>query len=87
MPCGIVQSPEAMHADPQMAHRGHYWTLNHPTMGARTYDGPAFRLSLTPGELTKAAPCIGEDNEYVYKDLLGLSDDEFVDLMADGAME
>ena len=87
VPCGIVQSPEAMHADPQMAHRGHYWTLNHPTMGARTYDGPAFRLSLTPGELTKAAPCIGEDNEYVYKDLLGLSDDEFVDLMADGAME
>lgn len=87
VPCGIVQSPEAMHADPQMAHRGHYWKLQHPVMGLRTYDGPSFRLSKTPGELTKAAPCLGEDNEYVYKDIVGLSDDEFIELLADGAFE
>ena len=87
VPCGIVQSAEEMHADPQLAHRGHYWKLEHPYMGLRTYDGPAFRLSETPSELTKAAPMLGEDNEYVYKDLIGLSDDEFVSLMADGAME
>lgn len=87
VPCGIVQSPEAMHADPQMAHRGHYWKLQHPVMGLRTYDGPSFRLSKTPGELTKAAPCLGEDNEYVYKDIVGLSDEEFIELLADGAFE
>jgi crotonobetainyl-CoA:carnitine CoA-transferase CaiB-like acyl-CoA transferase len=56
-------------------------------MGLRTYDSPAFKLSKTPAELTKAAPCLGEDNEYVYKDLIGLSDDEFVELLADGAFE
>jgi benzylsuccinate CoA-transferase BbsF subunit len=87
VPCGIVQSAEEMHSDPQLAHRGHYWKLEHPYMGLRTYDGPAFRLSKTPGELTKAAPMLGEDNEYVYKEILGLSDDEFVELMADGVME
>jgi benzylsuccinate CoA-transferase BbsF subunit len=87
VPCGIVQSPEAMRADPQLAHRGHYWTLQHPTMGLRTYDGPAFRLSKTPTELTKAAPCMGEDNEYVFRELLGLSEDEFYELLADGAFE
>lgn len=87
VPCGIVQSPEEMHADPQLAHRHHYWTLDHPVMGARTYDAPAFRLSRTPAELTKAAPCLGEDNEYVYRELIGLSDDEFVELLADGAFE
>jgi crotonobetainyl-CoA:carnitine CoA-transferase CaiB-like acyl-CoA transferase len=87
VPCGIVQSPEAMHADPQMAHRGHYWKLQHPVMGLRTYDGPSFRLSKTPGELTKAAPCLGEDNEYVYKDIVGLSDEEFIELLADEAFE
>ncbi|MGE3076850.1 MAG: CaiB/BaiF CoA transferase family protein [Dehalococcoidia bacterium] len=87
VPCGIVQSAEEMHADPQLAHRGHYWRLEHPYMGLRTYDGPSFRLSETPSELTKAAPMLGEDNEYVYKDLIGLSDDEFVSLLADGAME
>ena len=30
---------------------------------------------------------LGEDNEYVYKDLLGLTDDEFAQAMADGVME
>lgn len=87
VPCGIVQSPEAMHADPQLAHRGHYWKLEHPVMGLRAYDGPAFRLSKTPTELRKAAPCLGEDNEYVFKDIVGLSEDEFIELLVDGAFE
>lgn len=87
VPCGIVQSPEAMHNDPQLAHRGHYWKLEHPVMGLRTYDGPAFRLSKTPPELTKAAPLLGEDNMYVYRELIGLSEEEFIDLLADGAFE
>jgi benzylsuccinate CoA-transferase BbsF subunit len=87
VPCGIVQSAEEMQRDPQLAHRHHYWTLKHPVMGDRTYDGPSFRLSKTPAELTKAAPLLGEDNEYVYRDLLGLSEEEFIELLADGAFE
>ncbi len=87
VPCGVVQSPEEIHRDPQLAHRGHYWTLSHPVMGERTYDSPSFRLSMTPAELTKAAPLMGEDNEYVYKELIGLTDDEFVELLLDGALE
>jgi len=87
VPCGVVQSPEEMHRDPQLAHRGHYWKLSHPVMGERTYDSPSFRLSKTPAELTKAAPLMGEDNEYVYKELIGLSDDEFIALLLDGALE
>ncbi len=87
VPCGIVQSAEDMHADPQLAHRGHYVKLEHSYMGLRTYDTPAFQLSATPANLTKAAPCLGEDNEYVYKEIIGLGDDEFVELLADGALE
>lgn len=87
VPAGVVQSPEQMHKDPQLAHRGHYWKLPHPVMGERTYDGPAFRLSKTPGELTKAAPCLGEDNEYVYREVMGLGEDEFIELLASGAFE
>lgn len=87
VPAGIVQSPEQMHRDPQLAHRHHYRVLDHPTMGARTYDAPAFRLSRTPAELTKAAPLLGEDNERVFKDIVGLSDDEYVELLARGVFE
>jgi crotonobetainyl-CoA:carnitine CoA-transferase CaiB-like acyl-CoA transferase len=34
-----------------------------------------------------AAPCIGEHNEYVYKELLGISDDEIANLVAEGVFE
>lgn len=86
VPCGIVKSPEDMARDPQMRQRKHLWALDHPVMGTRTYDGPAFRLSKTPAEL-RPAPLLGQHNEYVYREVLGLSEDEFVELMTDGAFE
>ena len=87
VPAGVVQTPEDLRNDPQLEHRGHYWMLDHPTMGHRAYDGPSFRLSETPAELTKAAPLLGEDNEYVYKDIVGMSDDEYVEHLVSGAFD
>ena len=87
VPAGVVQTPEDLRNDPQLEHRGHYWMLDHPTMGHRAYDGPSFRLSDTPGELTKAAPLLGEDNEYVYKDIVGMSDEEYVEHLVSGAFD
>ena len=87
VPAGVVQTPEDLRNDPQLAHRGHFWMLDHPTMGHRAYDGPSFRLSETPGELTKAAPLLGEDNEYVYKEIVGMSDEEYIEHLVSGAFE
>ena len=87
VPSGIVKSPEEMHRDPQLRHRGHYAALEHPTMGVRTYDSPAFRLSKTPGGPSKAAPLLGEDTERVLKGTLGISDEEFTELLVDGVLE
>ena len=84
---GVVQTPEDLRNDPQLEHREHYWMLDHPTMGHRAYDGPSFRLSETPAELTKAAPLLGEDNEYVYKEIVGMSDDEYVEHLVSGAFD
>ena len=33
------------------------------------------------------APCLGQHNEYVLKEILGMSDDEIGDLVAAGALE
>ncbi|MFQ5380791.1 MAG: CaiB/BaiF CoA transferase family protein [Dehalococcoidia bacterium] len=87
VPCGVVQSSEDLRNDPQLEHRGHYWMLDHPVMGRRSYDGPAFRLSETPARLTKAAPCLGADNEYVYREVMGMDEEEFIELLAGGAFE
>ena len=84
---GVVQTPEDLRSDPQLAHRQHYWTLDHPTMGPCCYDGPSFRLNHTPGVLTKAAPTLGADNEYVWQQVAGLSAEEFTELLIDGAFE
>jgi crotonobetainyl-CoA:carnitine CoA-transferase CaiB-like acyl-CoA transferase len=38
-------------------------------------------------ELTMPAPCLGQHNEYVLKEILGMSDDEVADLLIAGALE
>ena len=87
VPAGVVQTPEDLRSDPQLAHRGHFWMLDHPTMGRRAYDGPSFRLSETPAELTKAAPLLGEDNESVYKNIVAMSDEEYIEHLVAGAFD
>ncbi|MCJ7523370.1 MAG: CoA transferase, partial [Dehalococcoidia bacterium] len=84
---GVLHNAQGVHEDPQLEFRHHFWLLDHPVIGKHSYDGPAFRLSKTPVMLNKAAPCLGEDNEYVCTKILGLSDEELVDLYTQGALE
>lgn len=87
VPAGAVQTPEDLRSDPQLAERGHFHLLEHPTMGLRAYDGPSFRLSETPGRPTKAAPLLGEDNEQVWKTVAGLTEEEYVERLISGVFE
>lgn len=84
---GLVENGKDLHQDPQLKHRHHFWLLKHPEMGVTAYDGPSFRLSETPAELNRAAPCLGEHTEYVCREILGMSDEEFVALLAEGVLE
>ena len=83
---GIVQTPKDLFEDPQLKHRGHFQWREHPVIGLLPYHSQAFKLSKTPEQLVKSAPCLGEDNEYIYKEILGYSDDEISDLMAEGVI-
>ena len=84
---GILEKAEDLHRDPQLAARGHFWTLKHQEIGDSTYDGMGSILSETPAELNKAAPVLGQDNYQVYTQILGLSDAEFIDHMQQGVFE
>jgi crotonobetainyl-CoA:carnitine CoA-transferase CaiB-like acyl-CoA transferase len=84
---GVVQTIEDLYRDPQLEHRHHFWPLKHPEIGKQKYRAPGFRLSLTPTELRQAAPCIGEHNEYIYNKILGITDGDFVQLMASGVFD
>lgn len=85
VPAGVVLSAEGQFKDPQIRHRGFFKRLEHEAIGIHAYDGSSFELSRTPGRL-RAAPTLGQHNDYVYKEFLGMSDDEIGDLIAEGVI-
>ena len=73
--------------DPQLAHREHFVPLTHPFMGAGLYERNGFRLSDADGGYDRAGPTLGQDNDWVLGELLGLSPEEQEKLAADGAFD
>ncbi len=84
---GVLKTVEDLiEHDPQLAHRHHYWKLDHPEIGEYVAPGPPFRLSKTPAEVRRA-PLLGEHNEYVLKELLKIPDEEVVELIVEETLE
>jgi len=87
VPAGVVQSNEDLNRDPQLRHRGHLWEMEHPEVGRHGYETWGFKLSLTPARPRMPAPCLGEHNEYVYTQVLGFTEEEFLDLLNEGVLD
>ena len=85
---GIEAVPVAdfsdIHDDPQVAHRGHFRHLTHAAMGPREYELNGFRIDGFTVGYERGGPLLGEDNDWVQADLLGLADDERATLAEDG---
>ena len=87
VPAGVVQnSRDMLDGDPHLKARGYYVYLDHPETGRAAYDGPPFRLSKTPGELRSPAPLLGQHNEQVCKEILGMSDDDVAEALIEQAL-
>ncbi len=84
---GAVLNGRDLGEDAHLNARGFYKELVHPEIGHHRYLLPPFRLSKTPGEPKMAAPCLGQHNEYVCKRILGMSDEEFVQLLNEGVFD
>ncbi len=74
---GAVMNEADAFADPQLAERGYWEELHHPEAGTHLYPGVLWKAERTPNRLERAAPRLGEDNEYVYKELLGFDDAQY----------
>ena len=75
----VLNSRELLHA-PQLRDRDYYHSLTHAESGTYDYNGPLWKMSKTPNKL-RLPPCrLGEHNEYVYKELLGISDERYKEL-------
>lgn len=88
VPAGVCQTnADRVERDPQLAARGFLRDLPHSEIGTWPVQEVPFRFSSSDvaagAPLDRGAPCYGEDNEYVYGQLLGLSSEELERLAAD----
>jgi crotonobetainyl-CoA:carnitine CoA-transferase CaiB-like acyl-CoA transferase len=74
---GVVQSAQDLANDPQLQVRGFFAHLNHPVLGKTVSDGSPIKMGSDCMPDWKSAPLLGEDNEYVFLELLGLTEVEF----------
>ncbi len=87
MAAGVVSNGRDQNEDPHLAARGFYRELDHSEIGRHRYLMPPFRLSKTPVGPGLPAPCLGQHNEYVYRTILGLGDEELVSLLNEGVFD
>ncbi len=84
VPAGVVKTIKDLYEDPQLKYRHYLWTMQHREMGAFSFPGQACKLSKTPARLRMPSPCLGEHTEYVCRELLGMSESEFDQLLIEG---
>ena len=91
VPAGVCQTAgDRVDRDPQLRHLS--WMLEVTGTKIGTWPIPEVPVRMSGAKVTVAgptgrgAPCYGEDNGYVYGELLGFSDDEIVELASDGVI-
>ena len=77
---GVAATPsynaEGLFEDPHLKERGVFQEVDHPVMEKDYVIAPPWRLSETPAAVRRHAPNLGEDNEYVFCEMLGMSKSE-----------
>jgi crotonobetainyl-CoA:carnitine CoA-transferase CaiB-like acyl-CoA transferase len=80
---GLAAAPsrngEDIYADPHLRAREAFVTVDHPDWGELELVGNPWKMTGEEVRLQRA-PLLGEHNEYVLRELLGLSDAEVADL-------
>lgn len=86
IPASVAQRPTELVADPHLAARGFFVPLTQSEVGTIPYDGFITRFSAKKEMLHKPAPSIGEDTEWVLRQILGYNDDQITEFAIAGAL-
>ncbi len=87
IPAHRVSDSADCFADPQLTHRGHFVELDHPVVGRVPWEHSRFQLSRTRAPLPRVVATLGQDNQSVLADILGLDDEAITELVIAGAIE
>jgi benzylsuccinate CoA-transferase BbsF subunit len=81
VPAGIVQNAQdIVDFDPHVKARELLLKMHHPVVGDYLHTRWPFILSKTPA-MIRTGPLIGAHNHYICTEILGMSDEEFIDLV------
>jgi crotonobetainyl-CoA:carnitine CoA-transferase CaiB-like acyl-CoA transferase len=69
-------------SDEYLWNRQGFRMVDHPHNGPRPIIGPSWRMEPDMAKVERGAPVLGEHNDYVYREVLGLSQERLDDLIA-----
>ena len=84
IPAGMVMNQADAFADPHIQSREFFREAYQEDCGTHLYPGPLYKMSETPLGICRGPVMFGQDNEYVYRDLLGYSAEEYAAFEAAG---
>ena len=84
IPAGALLNQADAFADPHIQSRAFFREAFQEDCGTHLYPGPLYKMSETPLGIHRGPVMFGQDNEYVYRELLGYSAKEYAAFEAAG---
>ncbi len=81
---GAVMDQADAYSDPHLAERGAFEEAYQEDVGTHLYPGAPYKMSRTPLRIRRGPVRLGEDNEYVYKQLLNIPNERYAELEREG---
>ncbi len=83
----VVNFEDLLERDAQLAHRDHFVPLERAVTGLSVYERNGFRLEHSPSVIDRPTPLIGEHNDEILADCLGMDEASIAALKESGAIE
>jgi len=80
VPAGLIYRAPDMLDDPHFQARNAIVSVPHPDFGELKMQNVAPKLSETPGSIRSPSPSLGQHNDEVYRELLGLTEERYAEL-------
>jgi crotonobetainyl-CoA:carnitine CoA-transferase CaiB-like acyl-CoA transferase len=82
--CGHIMHEEHVFSDPHIKDRDFFVQITHPEAGTHLYPSTTYKMSKVPFEVRKPPMRLGEDNDYVFREVIKLSEEEYQYLKEQG---
>jgi len=86
VPIAPILKVSDFYDSPHTKAREFFTQVTHPVASAADYPGPPYKWSQAPAMIRRPAPCLGEHNERIYGDELGMTKEELAALKNAGVI-